>query len=74
MNVMHERCAGLDVHKETVVACRRGMEGARVVARQGFCDHDTGTAGAGGLGAGGGLHARGDGVHRGLLEAGVART
>src|SRR6516162_11191402 len=31
MNVMHERCAGLDVHKETVVACRRVMGGARVV-------------------------------------------
>jgi transposase len=31
MNVLHERCAGLDVHKETVVACRRIMEGVRVV-------------------------------------------
>ena len=30
MNVLHERCAGLDVHKETVVACRRVMEGAEV--------------------------------------------
>jgi transposase len=28
MNVLHERCAGLDVHKETVVACRRVMESA----------------------------------------------
>jgi transposase len=31
MNVLHERCAGLDVHKQTVVACRRVMVGARVV-------------------------------------------
>ena len=31
MNVLHERCAGLDVHKDTVVACRRVMSGAQVV-------------------------------------------
>src|SRR3974377_935285 len=31
MNVLHERCAGLDVHKQTVVACRRLMAGAQVV-------------------------------------------
>jgi transposase len=31
MNVLHERCAGLDVHKQTVVACRRVMAAARVV-------------------------------------------
>ena len=31
MNVMHERCAGVDVHKETVVACRRVMHAARIV-------------------------------------------
>jgi transposase len=30
MNVLHERCAGLDVHKQTVVACRRVMAGPRV--------------------------------------------
>jgi len=30
MNVIHERCGGLDVQKETVVACRRVMEGAAV--------------------------------------------
>ena len=30
MNVMHERCAGLDVHKQTVVACLRVMAGAQV--------------------------------------------
>jgi transposase len=31
MNVLHERCAGLDVHKQTVVACRRVTAAARVV-------------------------------------------
>ena len=30
MKVLYERCAGLDVHKETVVACVRVMEGAEV--------------------------------------------
>ena len=30
MRVLYERCAGLDVHKETVVACVRVMEGAEV--------------------------------------------
>ena len=30
MNVIHERCGGLDVHKDTVVACRRVMDGAAV--------------------------------------------
>jgi transposase len=30
MEVLHERCAGLDVHKEVVVACARWMAGAGV--------------------------------------------
>ena len=30
MNVLHERCGGLDIHKDTVVGCRRVMEGAAV--------------------------------------------
>jgi hypothetical protein len=30
MEVMHERCAGLDVHKETVVGCVRVREGGDV--------------------------------------------
>ena len=29
-NLMHERCAGLDVHKKTVVAAVRLVEGAKV--------------------------------------------
>jgi len=31
MEVLHPRCAGLDVHKDTVVACIRLAEGSRVV-------------------------------------------
>ena len=30
MEVIHERCAGLDVHKETVVGCLRVRERGRV--------------------------------------------
>ena len=30
MNVLHERCGGLDIHKDTVVGYRRVMEGAAV--------------------------------------------
>ena len=30
MEVMHPRCAGLDVHKETVVACVRIVSGGEV--------------------------------------------
>src|SRR5277367_1134645 len=30
MDVMHERCAGLDVHKATVVACVRLITGGKV--------------------------------------------
>ena len=30
MEVIYERCAGLDVHKDTVVACIRVAEGGKV--------------------------------------------
>ena len=30
MEVIHSRCAGLDVHKDTVVACARRAQGSRV--------------------------------------------
>jgi transposase len=30
MDVIHERCAGLDVHKATIVACVRSMTGGKV--------------------------------------------
>jgi transposase len=32
MEIVHQRCAGLDVHKETVVACVRVVERRRVRA------------------------------------------
>ena len=31
MEVLHPRCAGLDVHKDSVVACVRLAEGGRVI-------------------------------------------
>ena len=31
MDVLHARCAGLDVHKDTVVACARVVDGDDVV-------------------------------------------
>src|SRR4051812_41171474 len=31
MEVLHPRCAGLDIHKDSVVACVRIAEGGRVV-------------------------------------------
>lgn len=30
MDVLHRRCAGLDVHKESVVACMRSVKGSKV--------------------------------------------
>jgi hypothetical protein len=34
MEVLHPRCAGLDVHKDSVVACVRLAEGGRVYSRR----------------------------------------
>src|SRR5262249_38025265 len=34
MKVLHARCAGLDVHKDLVVACARVQDGARVQREQ----------------------------------------
>jgi len=34
MEVVHQRCAGLDVHKDEVVACARVMEGGRATHAQ----------------------------------------
>lgn len=31
MDIIHQRCAGLDVHKDEVVACARVVNGRRVV-------------------------------------------
>ena len=71
MDVMHERCAGLDVHKAMIVACVRLMSGGKV--NRECRTFDTTTAGLWlvGVADGIGLHARGDGGDRGLLETGV---
>ena len=47
MDVMHERVAGLDVHKDTVVACVRIMAGGK--AHRECRTFDTTTAGLGAL-------------------------
>ena len=75
MEVIHERCAGLDVHKETVVACLRVRERDEVrreVRRWATTTREL--LELGGLAAAGGLHARRDGSDRRLLEAGVAHA
>ena len=74
MEVLYPRCAGLDVHsrwRERVRAHRCGSEGHD--RAPGVCDYDGGSARTGGLADRGGLHARGDGGDRRVLEAGVAR-
>ena len=38
MEVVHPNCAGLDVHKETVVACSRRMAAARVTREVRYLD------------------------------------
>ncbi len=41
MDILFERCAGIDVHKRTVVVCRltRDVPGTRVAETQTFGDH-----------------------------------
>ena len=69
MEVIHPRCVGLDVHKDTVVACvrlaidgpmRREVQDLRHDVRE-FVGVDERA----------GLHPCGDGGHRDLLEAGL---
>ena len=71
MDVLYARCCGLDVHKQTVVACllTPGPGGRASEGDPDLRDDDRRPAGAGGLAGGDGLHPRGDGEHRGLLEA-----
>ena len=73
MNVLHERCGGLDIHKDTVVGCRRVMEGAAV--RREARSFPTSTLGL--LGLADWLREVGctqvvDGSDRRVLEGGVA--
>ena len=73
MEVLYPRCAGLDVHSRRVNACVRVAAGRHAHDRaSGVCDDDGGPARSGGMADRGGLHARGDGGDRRVLEAGVA--
>src|SRR5271154_6883497 len=60
MELLHRRCCGLDVHKETVVAC--------------LPDDHGGSSALVGMVGGKRVHACGDGGNRRLLEAGVAHS
>jgi transposase len=72
MEVLHPRCAGLDVHKDTVVASVRLAFGSQV--KREAKTFETTTSGLlnllGWLGEQG-LHPCGDGGHRRVLEAGM---
>jgi hypothetical protein len=72
MDVMHRRVAGLDVHKETVVACVRVDGRPQANARMpNFHHHDTGSVGIAGVVDGEPGHACRDGSDRRVLDAGV---
>ena len=69
MELLHRRCCGLDVHKETVVACLRLVSDGKVTTE--VRTFQTTTADL--LRVGGErVHACGDGGDRRLLEASVA--
>ena len=73
MELLHRRCCGLDVHKETVVACLRLVIDGKVITE--VRTFQTTTADLLRLSewlAANGVHACGDGGDRRLLEASVA--
>ena len=75
MEVLYPRCAGLDVHKDTVVACVRLVADGHGADRGSHVRHDdTRTAGVVGLADRARLHPRRHGGHRRLLEAGLAHA
>ena len=50
MKAMHRRCAGLDVHQQEIVACRRLVAGRKIKTQmRRFRDHDPRLARTGGL-------------------------
>jgi len=69
MELMYRRCCGLDVHKETVVACLPLSPMARSQPKCGPGGPSALVEVAGGKR----VHACGDGSNRRLLEAGLAR-
>ena len=75
MEVIHRRCSGLDVHRETVVACvRLVLDGKITRESQDLRDHDVRAAALAGMVDGDGLHPRGHGSYRRLLEAGLEHS
>jgi transposase len=64
MEVLHPRCAGLDVHKDTVVAAVRCVSAPSQHEVRSFATTTDGAR----------LHARRDGGHGRLLEAHLARA
>jgi len=75
MEVLYPRCAGLDVHAETVVACVRvSAAGRRSTPTATVATTTRGVARTGAVAERSAGDARGDGSHRRLLEAGVARA
>jgi len=76
MEVLYPHCVGLDVHKDSVVACVRHMVEGKVTnyGCEDLQDHDFGTDVAIGLAFVGGLYAHRDGSDGRLLEAGLAHS
>jgi len=73
MEVLYQRCCGLDVHKETVVACLRIVSGGEVVREVRTFETTTASLmGVVGVVGRKRLHACGDGGDRRLLETGMA--
>lgn len=76
MDVVNPSCAGLDVHKRTVVACRiaPGPDGHPLKELRSFGTHHPRAAGAVGLAGRGRREPSGHGGHRLVREAGVQRA
>ena len=70
MQMVYERCAGLDVHKKTVVACLLVAEpkGPTRKERQTFSTMTTDRLASARLAPGSRLYACGHGINRSLLE------
>jgi len=75
MDMLHRRCAGLDVHKKTVVAAMRlAVENKLVSEVRTFATTTAGLLALSDWLTENQLHARGDGGDGRLLAAGMARA
>jgi hypothetical protein len=73
MDVLYERVAGLDVHKDTVVACVRIVADGKTKREcRTFAGYDGAACGAASVAGRLPVQARGDGSDGRLLDAGVA--